>query len=256
MPFTSQVPPVPFSHRLTVSLLLVALSLAPPASAQVKTIRFGEPGEGDIISNCFPFACWRDGLTGYQQIFSADLFGNRPLVISEMRFIREVPCRREESQCALTLSNLVIRFSTTSVSSETMSPDLASNFGIHTETFFDQAIHFTERSERGLFIGEPYLYDPRQGNLLFDIVMSHHPGGGSELETIPTASCTRGYSFLDPSGDYPPEAGVDEHCLITWFTVEVVPEPRTVVLLASGMVGLLGIGIRGRGRRVSNQRGP
>lgn len=129
------------SRRSLLSLFgaLLALSFAVSNAASQVTFTLGTPGDSHDSGNCMPFGCWQsDDVTGFQQIFSASLFGQKVLDIFRIQYSRPpVYLPRDGNEWGTLLpGQWVIRFSTTTVSPETMSFDLPSNFGASSAVFF------------------------------------------------------------------------------------------------------------------------
>jgi hypothetical protein len=93
----------------------------------------------------------------------------------------------------------------------------------------------------------PFLYDPSKGNLLMDIVIS--PGGITAGSLGPAAAYS---SRSDATGIFSRYhnfgSGNIGFGLVTQVNFSPVPEPATLVLLSTGIPGIIAIVYRGRRR--------
>lgn len=183
-------------------------------------------------ASCYPFSCGAfDGLTRYQQVYSASEFGAAPLMITSITIFLESGGPVDSADYSLFLS-------TTSRSVTTLSSDLGSNVEGPNTFFANVHVGLTVPALL-TFTGTPFLYNPSQGNLLLDVLVSsplalddYYSYFQADSTTTVTA---RAWSSAD--GDFGPEDGGG---LVTEFgTAAAVPEPGTYGMLAIGSLALL-----------------
>lgn len=190
------------------------------------------------------------GSLRYQQVFAASEFASfgGPVSISQIAF------RADQSQGAssfgATISNFQINFSTTSISPDGLSSTFASNVGLNDTIVYSGALSlsgstFGEPVPRSfntvISLQTPFLYDASVGNLLLD--MRNLSGSGLywlfDAENTVGDSISRVMSSV-VVGPLPSTGTPNTQGLVTQFTATAVPvpEPGTLLLLASGLAGL------------------
>jgi hypothetical protein len=179
-------------------------------------------------SNCIPLLCNTTNFflnvpvsnVDYQQVYAAGAFAG-PTSISSLTFFYD----SSRGGASLVISGTYSMYlSTTSAAVNALDGvNLANNRGADW-TFFGTFTAGTDTNPSITVSGTPFSYDPANGNLLMEIF------GTGQIVTG-NVQGVNGYVQVDDNG------------VVTSRAVEystVVPEPGTLVLLASGLGGLSG----------------
>ena len=225
------------STFVTCSLAL-ALCVASEAGAQsMARVVF----DGPIDSrSCEPFGCFTSG-GRYQQAYRASIFGSAPVYIFDLSLFGD-----EQTLSGIDLGSYTFRLSTTLGGSPLLNSELDANVGGDVTTVYDGGLLGGPLGPgEGWRFGfsTPFLFDPRKGNLLLEVIASNK--SGSKDWNLDAAFSDDVFSVSAPTGggvgSLKPGFG-----LRTEFTViarpTTVPEPASIALVATGLVVLVGSG--------------
>ncbi len=224
---------------LSLSFVLLAVG---PRDTSAQSIFIGTPGLAGSPINALPFGSGPSivtELTGYQQGLSSTLFSG-PTLISGVRFFSSTEGIFSSATYSLYLGY------TNVTALAFLSPILANNLSSPASLFGSLALSgpFTPTVT---FVGTPFLYDPALGNLLMDFRIAGWTPGGGPLTgfefywdaPVATTTCGRAANLKLRGA---PSWLRDENCLVTEVITghqNVVPEPTTMTLLATGLASMV-----------------
>jgi len=223
-----------------------AAFLCMPAVADVTV---GLPADSST-GNAYPFGSFYSGQ--YQQVYTASAFSG-PITISDLEFFNT---QSDSGATSMTSGNWTISLSTTSADWNTLSSTYSSNIGgDNTQVFsgnLTQPWAFGDTLQ--ISLSTPFAYNPANGNLLMDVMVSgvSEPGGADIFFD------TNGFNNGTENGNtimgrvyfntFFSQNIVDSgYGLVTGFsTVAAIPEPDIYVMMGIGLALMGFVARRGK----------
>jgi hypothetical protein len=179
--------------------------------------------------NCDPFSC--PGLGGgieteYQQVYASSQFPGT-FVIDSIDFFQAMAGASDAA-------TYQISFSITGQAVGGLSTTLSNNIGVNSQVFGTFTISSSPASLL-TFTGTPYTYDPSEGNLLMDVVITGESGPGTASWDEREADSSGAVTSRAYSGTF---SEADTEGLVTQFDGSSVPEPSSFQFVTLVMIGL------------------
>jgi hypothetical protein len=228
------------------------------------------PGTAGNAQGPAPFRYYGSGGSRVQQVYSSSFF-SAPISLTSLSF-RAYPGASASvfSGNAFSISNLVVRLSTTSHGDETgntLSSTFASNVGANVATVYQGALSLATAAngmgpqpfDYTINFQNAFVYDPSMGNLLLDVnVLGSVAGSGFGFLTFDTVNTVNDgiFSVVDINNGAATTGTLSTAGAISLFggtAVAAVPEPATWAFMVIGF-GL--VGASARRRRVVSTTAP
>lgn len=234
---------------------LLAMLLAGPAAAQSVIVPGALANVDGNTNNAFPFGV--SGGMRWQEVFNSNQFAG-PIFIGRITFRPDAGAGFAFSQ---SLSSIRFSLSTTAFGPNSLSTTFANNLGADNTIVYNGPLTMNSANTAGpgntrafdvvVNLQTPFLYNPANGHLLLDVLNSSPEDHSFQILLDAESNAGNGFVsrvFGPPGNPGALTGSADPNGFVVQFTA-AVPEPASLALIGTALIGASGVFWRRRQER-------